>query len=86
MYSVDFEEIEILQHQGKWEELTKLIVDVVQRLEKACADFILICANTMHKMADEIQASIKIPLLHITDATAEQIKSTGIKEDWSFRY
>jgi len=78
MYSVDFEEIEKLQHQGKWKELTELMIDAAQRVEKAGADFVVLCTNTMHKMADEVHKNIKIPLLHIADATAEKIKEKGL--------
>ncbi len=74
MYSVDFGEFEKLQHEGQWELLTEKMVDIAVKLENAGADFIVICTNTMHKMADEIQKRIKIPLLHIADATAEEIK------------
>lgn len=80
MYSVDFEEIERVQHQEKWDEATQLMIDAAQRLEKGGADFVLICSNTMHKMADEVQRNIEIPLLHIADATAEKIKETGFKK------
>jgi len=80
MYSVDFEEIERLQHQGKWQELTEIMIDAAKKLENGGADFIVICTNTMHKMADEIQKNVKIPLLHISDATAEKIKNKGIKK------
>ena len=65
MYSFDFEEVEKLQHEGKWEEATALMIDAAQRIEKAGADFVVICANTMHKMAKEIKKSVSIPLLHI---------------------
>jgi aspartate racemase len=80
IYSVDFEEIERLQHQGKWQELIEIMVDAAKRLESGGADFIVICTNTMHKMADEIQKSVKIPLLNIADATAEKVKDRGIKK------
>jgi len=80
MYSVNFEEIERLQHQGKWQELTEIMIDAAKRLEKGGADFIVICTNTMHKMADEIQENVKIPLLNIADATAEKVKNRGIKK------
>ena len=80
MYSVDFYEIEKLQHQGNWSEATKLMIDAAQRLEKGGADFVVICSNTMHKMADDVQKSINIPLLHIADATAEKIRAKGIKK------
>ncbi len=80
MYSVDFEEIEKLQHQGKWGELTELMIDIAKRIEKSGADFVLICANTMHKMADEVQKNIKIPLLNVIDLTAEKIREKGLKK------
>ena len=79
LYSVDFEEIERLQHQGKWDELTELMVRAAQSLEKAGAELVVICTNTMHKMADDVQASITIPLLHIADATAEQIQLQNLQ-------
>jgi len=78
MYSVDFEEIEQLQHAGKWGEATTYMIDAAQRVEKAGADFVLICTNTMHKMADDVQSAIGILLLHIADATAEKINEQGL--------
>jgi len=80
MYSVDFEEIELLQHKGKWDELTSLMIEIAQRLEKAGADFIVICTNTMHKVAEDVEKSVEIPLLHIVDVTAEKIKAKGINK------
>lgn len=80
MYSVDFDEIEKLQHQGKWDELTKIMINVAQNLEKGGADFVLICTNTMHKMAEDVQNNIKIPIIHIADTTAEIIKSKWLKK------
>ncbi len=80
MYSVDFAEIETLQQQGKWDEATDLMIDAAQRVERGGADFVIICTNTMHKMADEVQNHIQIPLLHIADATAEKIKAHGLKK------
>jgi len=80
MYSVDFEEIEKLQHKGKWDELTDIMIDAAQRVEKAGADFIVICTNTMHKMAPEVESCLTVPLLHIADVTAEQIKIKGQKK------
>jgi len=80
MYSVDFEEIEKLQHKGRWKEATGLMIDAAKRIEKGGADFVLICTNTMHKMADEVKSNINIPLLHIADATAEKIMSKGFKK------
>ncbi len=80
MYSVDFEEIEKLQHQEKWRELTELMIDAARRIERGGADFVVICTNTMHKMADDVQKNIKIPLLHIADVTAEKIKEKGLRK------
>lgn len=80
MYSVNFEEIEKLQHKGDWQAATELMVDAAQRVERAGAEFLLICTNTMHKMAGEVQAGISIPLLHIGDVTADAIKAKGQKK------
>jgi aspartate racemase len=80
VYSADFEEIENLQHQGRWEELTELMINFAQKLEGAGADFIVICTNTMHKMAGEVENNINIPLLHIADATAERIIEMGLRK------
>lgn len=77
LYSVDFEAVERLQHRGEWDLLTQLMVDAAQKVKKAGADFVLICTNTMHMMADEVQNSIRIPLLHIVDVTADAIKANG---------
>lgn len=80
LYSVDFAEVEKLQHEGRWEELTDLMIAAARSLENAGAEFILICTNTMHKMADDVQKSIGVPLLHVVDATAEQIRKDGLKK------
>ncbi|PRX27993.1 aspartate racemase [Orenia metallireducens] len=80
MYSVDFAEIDKLQHQGEWEVLTDRMVQIAKRLEKAGAELILICTNTMHKMAEDVQENIKVPLLHIADATAEEIKAKPMEK------
>ncbi|WP_137169147.1 aspartate/glutamate racemase family protein [Marinomonas sp. FW-1] len=71
--SVDFAEIERLQHQGDWMQLGEILTAEAKRLEKAQADFILIATNTMHKVADVVQSAIQIPLLHIADATAKEL-------------
>jgi aspartate racemase len=78
MYSVDFEEIERLQNEGRWDEMTEIMINCAQVLEKAGANMILICTNTMHKMANEVQDNIKIPLIHIADTTAEKIKENNM--------
>jgi len=80
MYSVDFAEIEALQHQGNWPELTKQMIQAAQNIENGGADFLVICTNTMHKMADVMQKELQIPIFHIADATAEVIKNAGIKK------
>ena len=78
--SFDFANIEKLQIKRKWRELTNLMIDAAQILEKTGAEFIVICANTMHKTADEIQDNIRIPILHITDVTADEIIRKGLKK------
>ncbi len=79
MVSVDFAEIEELQHRGDWAELTRQMIDAARKLERAGADLVLICTNTMHKMADEVQGAIAVPLLHIADAIADRIRAAGLE-------
>ncbi len=74
MYSFDFAKIETLQHQGNWEALTLEMTKAARTMEGAGADVLMICTNTMHRMADQVQKAIKIPLLHIADATASAVK------------
>jgi len=69
-----------LQHTGHWDEATQVMIEAAKHVEAGGADFIVICTNTMHKMADEVEAAIGIPLLHIADATAEAIKSQGLSK------
>ncbi len=78
--TMDFGEIEALQHAGKWDELAEKMTEAAGKLELAGADFIVICTNTMHRMADRIEQTISIPLLHIADATAMKIQQAGIKK------
>ena len=80
MYSIDFEEVEVLQREDKWDEAALIMIDAAQRVERGGADFIVLCTNTMHKLAAEIQASVEIPILHIADATADAIKAQGINK------
>ncbi|HAF29230.1 MAG TPA: aspartate racemase [Bacteroidales bacterium] len=80
MYSVDFEQIKVLQHEGKWGELTEIMIDAAKRLEKGGAEIIVICTNTMHKMADDVQKNINLPLIHIADTTAQSIKTQKLKK------
>lgn len=79
MVSVDFGEIEKLQADGDWEEATRIMVQCARQLEGAGADFVLICTNTMHLMAEEVQSAIGIPLLHIADATARAVQKAGLE-------
>lgn len=78
LYSVDFQEIETCQSQGDWDKSAAILSQAAQSLEKAGADFIVICTNTMHKVAPQIQDSIRIPILHIAQATAEILKEKHI--------
>ncbi|MCW5552040.1 MAG: aspartate/glutamate racemase family protein [Verrucomicrobiae bacterium] len=78
LYSVDFAEVEELQRQGNWSEAAELLTAAALNLEQGGADFVVICTNTMHKVADAIQARIGIPLLHIADATADAVKRAGL--------
>ena len=78
LYSVDFAEIEQLQATGAWEEAGDLLVAAGQSLEEAGADLLLLCTNTMHKVADAIEAAVSIPLVHIADVVAEAISAAGI--------
>jgi aspartate racemase len=79
LYSVDFEEIERYQSKGDWKKAGEVLGDVALSLEKGGADFVVICTNTMHKVVDDIQSKINIPLLHIADTTAAKIKERGIR-------
>ena len=78
LYSVDFAKIEEMQHAGRWEEAAQKMVEVGRSLERAGADFLVLCTNTMHKLASEIEAGVNIPLLHIADTTADAVKAAGI--------
>jgi len=79
LYSVEFAEVERLQDAGEWDALADFMIDVARRVESAGADFLVICANTMHRMAGAVEAAVSIPLLHIADATAGEIQRQGLK-------
>ena len=79
MVSVDFQEIEELQHAGAWDATADILARASQQVQAAGADFLVICTNTMHKVAPQIAEKIDMPILHIADATAERIKAQGIK-------
>ncbi len=78
LYSVDFDPIEKLQHQEKWEQTAEILSQAARHIQAGGADFLLICTNTMHKVAEQIEDSIDIPLLHIADATAEALAAEKI--------
>lgn len=80
LYSVDFDEIEKCQSNGQWDKSAEILSEAAQSLEKGGADFIVICTNTMHKIADKIQQNISIPILHIAQVTADELKSKDIKK------
>jgi len=79
MVSIDFQEIEELQHKNQWEESGEILSKAARSVEAAGADFLVICTNTMHKVAPQIEEAIRIPLLHIADETAEEIKKQGMQ-------
>ncbi len=80
LYSVDFEPIEKLQHSGDWDATGRILADAARSVEAGGAEFLLICTNTMHKVADQIERAVSIPLLHIADATAEVLVHNGVKK------
>ncbi|MFE2337896.1 aspartate/glutamate racemase family protein [Streptomyces coelicoflavus] len=79
IYSVDFAEIEQLQVQGRWTEAGEALAGAAQSLEAAGADLVLICTNTMHKVADVVAAAVSVPLLHLADATAKAVRASGLR-------
>jgi aspartate racemase len=78
LLSVDFQEVEALQHQARWVELGQMLAREARIIEKAGADFLVLCTNTMHLVAPAIEAAVQIPLLHIADATAHRIREAGL--------
>jgi aspartate racemase len=79
MYTVDFAGIEALQHAGRWDEAGDVLADAAVRLERGGAACVVLCTNTMHKLAERIEAAVRVPLLHIVDATAAQLVSRGFR-------
>ncbi|MFE7592810.1 aspartate/glutamate racemase family protein [Kitasatospora sp. NPDC057512] len=79
LYSVDFAEIERLQTAGRWEEAGEVLADAARSLEAAGADLLLICTNTMHKVADQVAAAVSVPLLHLADTTAAAVRAAGLR-------
>lgn len=78
LYSVDFDEIERCQMSGEWKKSGEILADAARRLQKGGADFLVLCTNTMHKVAHAIQSAVSIPFLHIAEATARRVKDAGI--------
>jgi aspartate racemase len=78
LWSVDFHEIERLQHAGDWDGAAERMIDAARRLQAAGADFVVLCTNTMHRVAGAIEAAVPLPLLHIADPTAEAIGAAGL--------
>ncbi|MGP8304401.1 aspartate/glutamate racemase family protein [Streptomyces inhibens] len=79
LYSVDFAEIEQLQAEGRWEQAAEVLAEAARALESAGADMLLICTNTMHKVADQVAAAVGIPLLHLADTTADAVRANGLR-------
>lgn len=79
LYSVDFADIEALQHQHRWQEAAVMLASAARSLEQAGADLVVLCTNTMHKLAHDIEAAIQIPFLHIADATAHKVQSCHLQ-------
>ncbi len=79
MFTVNFREVERLQHAGRWDDAGRILEDAARRLEAGGADCVVLCTNTMHKLANFIENAVKIPLIHIADATAQQIRARGMK-------
>ena len=80
LYSVDFEPIERMQVAGRWDDAGQVLAEAAERLERGGADFLVLCTNTMHKVAPAIEARVRIPLLHIGDATGEAIRAAGLRK------
>ena len=80
LYSVEFDEIERCQSEDRWEDAGKILAEAAAGLEMAGADFILICTNTMHKVFEQVQAAVTVPLIHIADATGEALKAADIRK------
>ena len=78
LYSVDFHDIEVLQHEGRWKESGEVLADAARAVCRAGAEAIVLCTNTMHKVAGQIEAAVNVPLLHIADATAARVKQAGV--------
>ena len=74
LYNLDFDEIQRAQHEDRWDDLANILVDAGNAVKRAGADFLIICTNTMHKVADDVEEEVGLPLLHITDVTGDAIR------------
>jgi aspartate racemase len=79
LWSFDFSEIERLQNAGDWDALTAMMIDAARKLEAGGAELLIICTNTMHLMADAVQAAVSVPLLHIADVAADRLHAAGVE-------
>ena len=79
LHSIDFAPLERLQHEGRWDEAADLLTSAAQSLERGGAELLVLCTNTMHKVADAIEARLRIPFLHIADPTAEAVARAGLR-------
>jgi len=78
LYNLDFDEIQRAQHEDRWDDLANILVDAGNAVKRAGADFLIICTNTMHKVADDVEEEVGLPLLHITDVTGDAIREQGL--------
>jgi aspartate racemase len=78
MYSFDFHEIELLQHQARWADAARSMIDVANVLKQGGADFLVICSNTMHRLAEDVEAAVDIPLVHVADVTGNAVSQSGV--------
>ncbi len=78
LYNLDFDEIEIAQHEDRWDDLAGILVDAGNAIKRAGADFLLICTNTMHKVAQDVEGKVGLPLLHITDVIGDAVRERGM--------
>jgi len=78
LYNLDFDEIQRAQHEGRWDEITRVLVDAGNAVKRAGADFLVICTNTMHKVAGDVEEKVGLPLLHIVDVTGDAIRERGL--------
>jgi len=78
LYNLDFDEIQRAQHEGRWDDITRVLIDAGNAVKRAGADFLVICTNTMHKVADDVERKVGLPLLHIVDVTGDAIREQGL--------